>query len=127
MNENQNIEWKSSWRDEYLKWVCAFANEQGGRLFIGKDDTGEVVHLSNFKKLLEDIPAKIKNYLGIICSVLLKEETGKKYIEIEVKPYSVPVSYNGKFYIRSGSTTTVLTGIELTEFLLKKTGKRGMM
>jgi len=28
MNENQNIEWKSSWRDEYLKWVCAFANEQ---------------------------------------------------------------------------------------------------
>ena len=123
MNENQNIEWKSSWRDEYLKWVCAFANEQGGRLFIGKDDTGTVVHLSNFKKLLEDIPAKIKNYLGIICSVLLKEEATKKYIEIEVKPYSVPVSYNGKFYIRSGSTTTILTGIELTEFLLKKTGK----
>ena len=99
MNENQNIEWKSSWRDEYLKWVCAFANEQGDNLFIGKDDTGKVVHLSNFKKLLEDIPAKIKNRLGIICSVMLQDEAAKKYIEIEVKPYSVPVSYNGKFYI----------------------------
>ena len=24
MPENQNIEWKSSWRDEYLKWICGF-------------------------------------------------------------------------------------------------------
>ena len=23
--ENQNIEWKSSWRDEYLKWIAGFA------------------------------------------------------------------------------------------------------
>ena len=30
MNESQNIEWKRSWRDEYLKWVCGFANAQGG-------------------------------------------------------------------------------------------------
>ena len=34
--ENQNIEWKESWREEYFKWVCGFANAQGGRLFIGK-------------------------------------------------------------------------------------------
>lgn len=25
MSENQNIEWKESWRDEYLKWICGFA------------------------------------------------------------------------------------------------------
>ena len=24
--ENQNIEWKESWRDEYIKWICGFAN-----------------------------------------------------------------------------------------------------
>ena len=30
MSESQNIEWKESWRDEYLKWVCGFANAQGG-------------------------------------------------------------------------------------------------
>lgn len=34
--ENQHIEWKESWRDEYLKWICAFANtEGGGELHIG--------------------------------------------------------------------------------------------
>ena len=28
--ESQNIEFKESWRDEYLKWICGFANAQGG-------------------------------------------------------------------------------------------------
>ncbi len=35
MTEHQHIEWKSSWRDEYLKWICGFANGQGGSLVIG--------------------------------------------------------------------------------------------
>ena len=35
MSENQNIEYKLSWHDEYLKWICGFANAQGGTLFIG--------------------------------------------------------------------------------------------
>jgi len=29
MKENQNIEWKKSWRDEYIKWICGFANAAG--------------------------------------------------------------------------------------------------
>ena len=41
MKESQNIEFKRSWRDEYLKWICGFANAQGGELFIGLDDKGE--------------------------------------------------------------------------------------
>ena len=30
--EHQQLEWKESWRDEHLKWVCAFANSEGGTL-----------------------------------------------------------------------------------------------
>ena len=30
MPEQQNIEYKQSWHDDYLKWVCGFANAQGG-------------------------------------------------------------------------------------------------
>ena len=29
MSENQNIEYKETWRTEYLKWVCGFAKAQG--------------------------------------------------------------------------------------------------
>ena len=45
MSESQNIEYKSSWRDECLKWICSFANSSGGSIFIGKDDTGKVIGL----------------------------------------------------------------------------------
>lgn len=38
MSESQLIEYKESWRDEYLKWICGFANAQGGVLYIGKRD-----------------------------------------------------------------------------------------
>jgi ATP-dependent DNA helicase RecG len=38
MSESQNIEYKSSWHDDYLKWVCDFANAQGGKIYIGMND-----------------------------------------------------------------------------------------
>ena len=58
MAESQNIEYKESWRDEYLKWVCGFANAQGGTIYIGIDDTGNIVGVQNVKKLLEDLPKR---------------------------------------------------------------------
>ena len=36
MTERQNIEWKRSWQDEYMKWICGFANAQGGSIFPRK-------------------------------------------------------------------------------------------
>lgn len=29
MPEKQNVEWKAIWKDEYLQWICGFANAQG--------------------------------------------------------------------------------------------------
>ena len=123
MTEQHNVEYKQVWHDDYLKWVCGFANASGGIIYIGRDDQGCVVHLNNYKRLLEDIPNKIRNYLGIICDVQLHEEREKKYISIKVNPNSIAVSLHGRYYYRSGSTKMELTGVELNEFLLKKTGK----
>ena len=52
-SELQNVEFKKSWRDEYLQWVCGFANAQGGTLYIGIDDKGDVVGVEKAKKLAE--------------------------------------------------------------------------
>jgi len=57
--ESQDIEYKESWKDEYLKWICGFANAHGGRIFIGINDEKEVVGIKNSKQLMEDIPNKI--------------------------------------------------------------------
>ena len=85
-HDTHNIEWKQGWRDEYLKWICGFANADGGTLLIGKDDTGSTVGVPDAKRLLEDIPNKIQMHLGIVCDVRPHEDAGGEYIEVRVDP-----------------------------------------
>ena len=120
--ESQNVEYKQSWKDEYLKWICGFANAQGGTLYVGIDDNGTVVGIKDAKKLLEDIPNKVVNYMGIVADVDLFQENGKDYIRISVLPSNTPVSYHGKLYYRSGSTLQELNSTAARNFLMKKTG-----
>ena len=122
MSENQNIEYKSNWHDDYLDWICGFANAQGGKIYIGKNNDGKVVGLDNSRELSEKIPNKIRNSMGITAEVNLLDEDGKTYIEIVVQPYSVPISIRGRYFYRSGSVKHELTGAALNEFLLKKAG-----
>jgi len=121
--ENQNVEWKESWRDEYLKWICGFANAQGGRLEIGRNDKGALVKLSNAKRLLEELPNKIRSTMGIVAEVNLFNENGLEYIVINVIPHPNAISYRGKYYLRSGSTNQELTGFALDELILRKYGR----
>jgi ATP-dependent DNA helicase RecG len=122
MLEKQNIEWKESWRDEYFEYISAFANAEGGKIYIGINDKGVVVGISEYEKLLVNLPNKIKDLVGVLCEVNHLTEGDKHYIQIVVNQYSVPISYRGKYYIRSGSTTQLLNGTSLNDFLLKKSG-----
>lgn len=124
IDESQNIEYKESWNDKYLEWICGFANAQGGRIFIGVNDAHEVVGVADSKRLMEDIPNKIVTHLGIVVDVNLHNVEDLDYIEITVEPCSVPISYRGHYHYRSGSTKQVMTGIALEDFLLKKIGKQ---
>ncbi len=124
MAESQNTEYKSSWRDEYLKWICGFANATGGKIFIGIDDKGEIVGVTDAKKLLEDIPNKVKDTLGILVDVNLHETEKGDYLEIIVESYPYPVNYKGQYHYRSGSTKQELKGAALDKFMLQKKGKR---
>jgi ATP-dependent DNA helicase RecG len=123
MSESQNIEYKSSWHDDYLKWICGFANAQGGKIYIGINDDATVVGVEDQKTLMEEIPNKIKNNMGITAEVNLLEDSGKHYIEIVVQSYSVPISLRGRYYYRTGSVKQELTGAALSEFLLKRAGQ----
>jgi ATP-dependent DNA helicase RecG len=104
MSESQNIEYKENWRDEFLKWICGFANAQGGKIFIGINDQGQVTGLKDYKKLLEDIPNKVVMHLGVVVDVNLHQDESKYYLEINVQPSTVPISYHGSYHFRSGST-----------------------
>ena len=122
-NESQNTEYKLTWRDEYLKWVCGFANAQGGTIYIGIDDKGNIKGVDNIHRLSEDIPNKIATRLGIIADVNILAKDNLQYLEIKVQPSNIPISLNGAYHYRSGSTKQELKGIALQQFLLKKLGR----
>ncbi len=140
--EDQNIEWKRSWKDEYLKTICGFANAQGGCLYIGVNDDGKVVgvvlekdtsvqryekKLANedeLKQLMVAIPDKVQHALSLIVDVNRHEENGLHYIEVNVLPSAMPISYRGEYYYRSGSTTKLLTKHELARFLFSRFGMK---
>ena len=98
------MEYKSSWQDEYLKWICGSANAQGAVMYFGVNDDLEVIGLKQTKKLMEDIPNKIVNFMGLVVDVNLHEQDGLEYIEVAIEPSNVPISFNGKYYYLSGST-----------------------
>ena len=128
-----------------MKWICGFANAQGGTLYIGKDDNGNVVGVKDAKKLLEELPNKITTILGIVVQVNLHQaEQGdyienadsvsadqarlesaerKAFIQIIVDAHPNPVNYKGEYHYRSGSTKQELKGAALDKFLLQKQGK----
>ena len=123
VKECQNIEYKSNWHDDYLKWICGYANAQGGVIYFGMDDDHKVVGLEDVERLLEDIPNKINTTMGIVVDVNLREQNGLSYIEVVTEPSNIPINYRGKYYYRSGSTLQELRGPALQQFILKKMGR----
>ena len=120
--ESHSVEFKRYWRDEYLKILCAFANSNGGILWLGVKNDGTFIGLENVDKLLEELPNKIRNKLSITPTVMLDGTMDKKVIKIEISPSDIPISYNGKFYVRSGSTTQELQDFELLRFIMRRQG-----
>ena len=122
-DESQNIEYKETWNDKYLEWICGFANAQGGRIFIGVNDAHEVIGVKDSKRLMEDIPNKIVTHLGIVAEVNLYQADGLDYIEIIIEPSNIPIACKGTYHYRSGSTKQELRGTALQQFILKKMGR----
>ena len=129
MSESQLVEYKESWRDEYLKWICAsfacqksfsktrsglrcFANAQGGVLYIGKRDDGSVCGIEKFDESLKKIADIIENQILPESSSFV--ELGTKYIEnkhiIEIKVRKGESLYYIKKYGRSSQGCYVRVG-----------------
>lgn len=75
--ENQTTEWKWSWNDDFLKWLCGYANMDGGILYVGVNDDGYVVGLRDSRTLLESLPNKINDKLGIVASIKIHHVDGQ--------------------------------------------------
>ena len=118
--EGQISEFKLIWNDNAYKTTCAFANTDGGKLYIGYDDKGNLVGVKRVKEDIENLPNSIRSKLGLLVSIYAGSENGKDYLEVTVPQMEQPVFYDGKVYIRVGSTNQLLEGNDLVNFILRK-------
>ena len=117
-----------------LKTIAAFLNsKEGGTLFIGVNDEGDIVGLDadqfpNDDKLLLHLDNLIKKGLGQSVYVCLKIECGEidggRMLAIECKPSEKPVFLkNGEseeFYIRAGASSPALPQSHAHEYIQQR-------
>ena len=127
MIETQNVEYKEKFNEKALETLCAFANTNGGTLYIGISDSGEVKGVNVDNESIRNITEKITSKLGIYPEIYVEDRESKKIIKISVKPSLIPISFNGKYYERVGNTTREMTPERLKEFLLKGTNWDGLI
>ena len=102
---------------ELARDIAAFANTQGGHLFIGHIPTEEGLH--SFTGLtdgqIQEVKERVEDALHFLRPkplINIVEDTtlGKSYqfVVINVQKYSTPVVFeDGRYYVRRGNTTTI--------------------
>ena len=95
--ETENIEFKSGFTEEIYKEVIAFANTDGGILYIGIDNDGNAVGLNN----VDDEYTRITN--GIRDAILPDVTMFVKYTIQDNKVVRITISEgtNKPYYLRS--------------------------
>lgn len=126
--ESENTEFKAKLSDEIYKEVIAFANTDGGTIYIGIDDKGNVIGLENvddsYTRLTNGIRDAIQPDVTMFIRYVLQED---KVIRIEVgegsyKPYylkSKGLKPNG-VYVRQGASSAPASQ-ELIRKMIKDT------
>lgn len=81
LKESLTLEFKRELTDAIKREIIAFANTQGGELYIGVDDDGTIIGLDNADKVLESVSSMLHD--GIQPDILV--HTFLEIIELEDK------------------------------------------
>lgn len=126
--EDSRTEFKSGREDlpakTLAKEIVAFANSQGGQLFIGVEDDGSPTGVGSLREadqLMQKLSAACQTGVqpAIWCSLLKVEVGGKLLVIVDVPPFSPDRPYRADrtFYLRDGSVCREATRVELVRML----------
>ena len=104
MQENQHIEFKSSFNDGVIETLTAFVNTDGGKVLVGVSDSGEPVKgFTIGNETVQRWTNEIKNKTqpSIVPNSRVIEYKGTRIVELSVVEFPVkPVSCKGRYYKR---------------------------
>lgn len=117
--------------DVILKVIAGFLNQAGGNLYLGVNDTGEVVGLSedykHFKNadkyeraIRKDIVKTFNKDINGAIDFEFNKSGDKEYLSILIPQFDEPVPFGNDFYQRQGNETRILKGDDLSKFFKRK-------
>ena len=88
MLEDKNTEFKREYVEDIKKTLVAFANTDGGNLYIGIDDDGNAVEVNNIDGVMLQVSNVIRDAikpdLAMFCDITVETVQDKKVVKITV-------------------------------------------
>lgn len=120
MRETKTTEFKEMITNTFLKTVSAFSNYDGGEIFFGIDDNGNVKGLSDVKQACLDIENKINDSITPQPDYTLELQNNDRTIKLTVKSgLQKPYLYKSKAYKRNDTATIETDTLELSRLILE--------
>ena len=131
--ESETVELKEKVVDDFKKEIIAFANTKGGHIFVGVDDTGNVVGIDDpddeLLKITNMVRDSIKPDITMFLSYQTIEENGKSIIEISVQRGTGRPYYLAKkglrpegVYVRQGTSSVPATDTAIRQMIKETDG-----
>ena len=123
--EGQHLEFKTSFaeQDEAIKSLCAFTHAEGGSVFLGVNDDGNVVGVTVGRNTIENFTNKLRSNTQPSLNPTIEQfdVEGKTIVVINTGKASEDTLYHAfnTAYIRVGKTNQVLSPADIKERLYK--------
>ena len=120
MRETRRTEFKETITNTFLKTVSAFSNYEGGEIFFGIDDEGNMKGLPDAKQACLDIENKINDSITPQPNYTLELQNHDQTIKLTVKSGpQKPYLYKSKAYKRNDTATIEVDTLELSRLILE--------
>lgn len=127
---------KESQEKVILRSIAGFLNsyEEVGSLFLGVNDSGEIIGLEQDLKFTENISTldQYQNHIQSLIVAFFPKEVNAtidfifhkslqiNYLEIIIPKFDRPIPLENEFYQRQGVQTRILKGLDLLDFINRK-------
>ena len=120
MRKTSTTEFKEKITNTFLKIVSAFSNYNGGEIFFGIDDNGNVKGLPDVKQACLDIENKINDSITPQPDYTLELQNNDRTIKLTIKSgIQKPYLYKSKTYKRNDIATIEVDILELSRLILE--------
>lgn len=119
MYETRTVDFKESITNTFLKTVSAFSNYDGGVIYFGIDDNGNVKGLSDVKQSCLDIENKINDSISPQPDYKLDIQSDNTIKLIVQSGIQKPYLYKSKAYKRNDTATIEVDTLELSRLILE--------